>query len=414
MKKFYIFSAGCIRRGLELIHIQQYLQANGWTHTKRLNHADLIIIATCGVVRLNEINSLKAITNAAHRKARSADIIVTGCLPNINPDAINKIGNFIFVPPVKLHKLDTIINATIPLKDIDPPDSIMDNRDITNYLIARSFCRKFGFYKMLFYKFSMNSEFLKASVYANKFIGYTKHLVNRTRQKKIMPYFNINIADGCKNVCSFCATKFATGPLRSKQLDQIITEFLNGLRKGYKIFQLIGEDTGCYGLDIGTNLTALLKKMLKIEGDYQIIIIDCNPRWLVEQRDEIMPVLVDNQNKIKEIFVPLQSGSDHILEQMNRKYTAEQARSVLKELNERAPQIDLRTSLLVGFPGETEKNFDATKQLISGIDFAEVTVNRYEDRPHTRASKMPNKVDQEIIENRAQFLSEEMNCLILS
>jgi tRNA A37 methylthiotransferase MiaB len=397
-----------------MITIQEYMERNGWCLTRNVGRADVVIIATCGVVQANETHSLNAIAKAAKKASPSSTIVISGCLPEINPEAIRKLGDFLFVPSGQLEKLDQIVNARVLLANIKSPDSTKDEAQITSYLVARSFCRKSRFYKRLFNKFNMSSSFLAGSVLMIKGIEYGKSLIKRTPVNKIVPYFNIKIADGCMNACSFCATRFATGGLRSKPLGQIIEEFQSGLQKGYRIFQLIAEDTGCYGLDIGTNLSDLLEQMFRIDGDYQLIIIDCNPRWLVDKHDELMPVLIRNQDKIKALFVPVQSGSDRILKRMRRQYTAEQAKSILREFNERAPKIPLRTSILVGFPGESEEDFEATKQLISEIGFAEVTINRYEDRPNTPSAQMTDKVDQDTIEGRAQFLVQKMNCRLLS
>ena len=413
-KRFYVFSAGCIRRGLDTIHMQRYFQVNGWALTRWIRRADLIIVATCGVVRLNEINSLKGIAEAARKKRASARIVVTGCLPIINPEEIHKLGDFICVPTKQDDKLDAIIQAKIPYAEVAAPDSITDNPDIVNYLVARSFCRRSTLYKKLFHAFSMNGRFLAVSVSVNRAIEYLKSLISKTPCKKVVPYFNIKIGDGCMSECTFCATRFATGQLRSRPKELIIADFRSGLEKGYKIFQLIAEDTGCYGLDIGSSLADLLKTIFAIEGDYQLVIIDCCPQWLVEQHDEIIPVLVAHQDKIKELFVPVQSGCDRVLQRMKRKYTARQVTEVLKELNERAPALALRTSLLIGFPGETDRDFEDTKQFLQGIKFAEVTVNRYEDRPNTESSAMADKVRPETIEARAQFLADKMGCRVLS
>ncbi len=414
MRKFYVFSAGCIRRGLEVIHIQKYLLENGWNLTKRINQADMVIVATCGVVRLNEINSLKAIADAARKRAPSAEIVVTGCLPLINPAEIEEIGDFTWIPSGQLEKFDDVIAANTPIKDVPPPDSIADNQDVVNYLVARSFCRKSRLYRWMFHQFGMSSVFLAASVAGNKMISAVRSLVLGTPRKKIVPYYNIKIADGCMSECTFCATKLAIGSLRSKPLDDIVVEFKNGLAKGYKVFQLISEDTGCYGLDCGTTLGALVDRLCAIDGQYQLVIIDCSPQWLVEKHDEIVTVLIRQQDKIKELFAPIQSGSNRVLTRMNRLYDADQVKSVFQELNERAPGIGLRTGLLVGFPGETEEDFEATKQFVADVNCAEVTVNRYEDRPGTESSKMSDKVAQETIEQRAQVLADELNCRILS
>lgn len=414
MRRFYVFNAGCVRRGLDAMRVQKYLADNGWEATTRLRRAELIVIATCGVVRANELRSLDAIAKAARRASPSAAIVVSGCLPKINDGAIRELGDFIFVPSGELDRLDEVVHPRIPMCRVETPDSVRDAPQINNYLVARSFCRKSRLYKKMFDAFYMNPTFLSVSVGLGRLVGRVRRLVPGAAAGRIAAYYNIRILSGCRSACAFCATQFATGELRSRSQEEILEDFKRGLDRGYRYFQLISEDTGCYGLDIGTNLPELLRRIFGIEGDYQIIIIDCHPRWLVEFRNELVPVIVENQDRIKEMFVPVQSGSDCILAQMRRDYTVAEIRVVLKEIRERAPGVALRTSLLVGFPGETEEDFDATKQLIQEIDFAEVTVNRYEDRPGTGSSRMNGKVDQEVIECRARFLVERMKCRLLS
>jgi tRNA A37 methylthiotransferase MiaB len=177
---------------------------------------------------------------------------------------------------------------------------------------------------------------------------------------------------------------------------------------------LISEDTGCYGLDIGTSLAELLGRLLVVGGEFKLIVIDYNPCWLLKQREDLLPLFEQYQDKIKELFVPVQSGSDRILKRMCREYTSDDVGGVLREINKKAPRIALRTSLLVGFPGETDDDFEATREFITGVRFDEVTVNRYEDRPNTPSSRMTDKVQQETVEHRAQVLAKEMGCRILS
>lgn len=413
MNIFYVFSAGCIRRGLDIIHIQNYLQQNGWTMSRRPENADLLIIATCGVVELNELNSLRCIMEGIRRKKDDARIVITGCLPLINPGPIEELGESVFIPTGQLDKLDEFIGATVPFSEVEYPDSISDNRDIVNYLVARSFCRQSALYKKAFYKFFMDGRFLEASITCKQAYESVKAWLTGKPKRKFQPYYNVKIADGCLSNCSFCATKYATGTLRSRPLEDIVSDFRRGLRKGYKVFQLIAEDTGCYGRDSGSSLTTLLTALCEHEGDFQFIIIDCSPQWLVEDRREILPVLAKYQHHIRELFVPLQSGSDSVLKAMHRKYAIKDALAVLGIIRTQAPGITLRTSLLIGFPGETPEDFEASRCAAKALDFAEVTINRYEDRPKALSATLPGKVSQSQIEHRARILAED-GCYILS
>lgn len=413
-KKFYIFNAGCIRRGLDCIWIKNYLEMNGWKIVNSPPKASLLVISTCGVVKKNELNSLIAVKKVFGEKNTQARTIITGCLSKINPEALNQIGEFFFVPSGSLDLLDSIVNSQIPINDVKHPDSVTDGGPITDYLIARSFCRSSRFYKKLFDKFAMNTTFLKWSVSLVSQWREFKHFFSMNNVKRIRPYYNIKIGDGCKSTCSYCATKFATEGLKSRPLDDILSDFEKGLQKGYRTFQLISEDTGCYGLDLGSSITELLAHIFKNKVEFQIVLIDFNPWWLYKQQNELIPLLVKNQEKVKEIFLPFQSGSDRILKLMNREYRAKEFISICRQLREKAPQIAIRTCALVGFPTETDDDFEATKHIIREIDFAEVAINRYEDRPNTASSFMTGKIAQDIIEQRAQFLVNNMSCKMLS
>lgn len=411
---FYIFNAGCIRRGLDCIRVKKYLIVNGWRMSDSPKHANLIIVSTCGVVKKNEEHSLKALQKAYIMKEKGAKVVVMGCLPEIDPLPLMKIGELCFVTSGHIESFDDIVNPKISIKDVRSIDSVKDGQQIIDYLVARSFCRRSNLFKKMFDNYSMNHSFLRISVYIGKVISAIKNLFSRGKRHSIKPYYNIKIADGCLSSCTYCATQFATGKLKSRALEEIVSDFKIGLDQGYKYFQLISEDTGCYGLDIGVSITVLLKKIFEYQGDFKLILIDFNPYWLIQQQDELIPLLAQNQNRVKELFIPFQSGSNTVLGAMKREYTSDGLIATLKRLRQEAPDIAIRTCAIVGFPGESDLDFEATKRIIEAIDFAEVTINRYEDRPKTSSSIMAHKIPQEIIESRAQDLVEHCECKLLS
>ena len=195
MEKFFIFSAGCIRRGMDCIRIKKYLEVNGWSGANSPRKADIIVIATCGVVAKNEKNSLEAVEKSMVQKRKDAAVIITGCLSKINPGALERIGTFYYVPNGELDRLDSFIGVRIQMKDVSYPDSIQDGGSLTDYLIARSFCRKSDFYKKLFDRYSMNSTFLKISVILGKLIGELKKALSF---KTFSDRFNLSAKKHCK------------------------------------------------------------------------------------------------------------------------------------------------------------------------------------------------------------------------
>lgn len=412
-KRYYVFNAGCIRRGLDCIIVDKYLSLNGWRRTSSARRADLVVVSTCGVVAKNEQNSLKAVEKALQLKSPQAEMVILGCLPEINPGSLLKLGNFYHVPSGQLSRLDRLVDPEIPMEQVPIPDSVTDGGSIVDYLIARSFCRRSLFYRFMFDRYAMNGLFLRGSVRLAQLAASAKRFFGKGGGK-IVPYFNIRLGDGCLSECTYCATRRATGRLRSRPLENVLADFDHALAKQYAMIQLVSEDTGCYGIDIGTNISGLLSVMFEREEHFQLILIDFNPWWLVRQQEALIPLLAANQDRVKEIFMPFQSGSDRILAAMKREYTAEQVMSVFKRLRETAPSIAIRTCALVGFPGETDEDFEATCRMIREVDFAEVAVNRYEDRPNTPSSVMEHKVPGDVIEKRAWMLVHDMNCRMLS
>jgi len=261
-------------------------------------------------------------------------------------------------------------------------------------------------FQNLYKRLSTNKRFVESVVYLSEVINNIKNKLHLKARKKFVPYYNLRIAEGCVFACAFCCIRFATGRLKSRPIEQIVQEFKTGLKNGHKVFQLINEDTGCYGVDIGTTFPALLRELLKVEGDYQLLIIDFGGYWLVKYYNELSTLFMNNHDKIRELYVSLQSGSAKILKAMNRPEDGEEVRAKLKELKKKIPHLTLRTTVIVGFPGETEEDFQKTIKAIKEIDFSVVELNKYSDRPGTAASMIQDKISQETIDKRTEEIEK--------
>jgi threonylcarbamoyladenosine tRNA methylthiotransferase CDKAL1 len=411
-KRAYIFNTGCIRRALDMTKIHGYLLTNGWQLVNDISAAEIIIISTCGVIERQETLSLAAIRDITKRRNPAARVFVTGCLAKIDPGKIQAIGNFTLIPTGDLRRFDEALSSTVAFEDVPDANVLTNQGSIFDYVLAYRFLRNSLFLR-LFRRLSTSEKFLRSCVFVNQNVNSIKYTLGLTPRKKLLPYYNIRIAHGCLCSCTFCATRFATGKLKSKPVDRIVEEFKNGLREGHKIFQLVNEDTGCYGIDIGTTFPHLLRAILAVEGDYQLILIDFNPQWLVKYYDELLSIFLEHRGKIRELFVSLQSGSDKILKAMGRSYESETVKNMLIDLRERVPEIMLRTTALIGFPGETQEDFEMTKKACQDIAFAEVEIDKYEDRPGTRSSLMKDKVPRKIINRRGKELKRAMESVHL-
>ena len=375
---------GCPRRSLDSSTIYNYLVKNGLKFTNRIKNADLLTVYTCGGFQVSEDRSNTTINRLSKYKRKNAKLVVTGCLVRINPQSIHqKEADFIF-PHEKLETLDSIIGAKIPFKDVPDANLVANVQDLDNSqpmsLALENFIGEFRFDRYLL----------------EKVLGFTnrkiKNIIKKPQGVFENDTFNIKIAHGCKDKCSYCAIRLATGALKSKSTTDILEEFRSGLSKSYTRFVLSAEDTGCYGIDIGTNIVALLQQIFDEEAEFNLIINDFNIKWLIKYHDQLMPLFVKNRDKIESFRTPIQSGSDRILKLMRRPYKINNVKRVLYEMRKNLPDLDIRTHILVGFPGETESDFEASLQFLKELDFLKTSIYCYEDRPGTPAYFMADKV----------------------
>ena len=197
----------------------------------------------------------------------------------------------------------------------------------------------------------------------------------------------ISIAEGCVGRCSYCIVRLVRGPLRSVPPARVVEQVKNALGYGAKEIFLTAQDTGAYGLDTGTRLPELMREVLAVEGDHKIRLGMMNPFSAADIVDDLVKVF--NDPKVYRFaHVPIQSGSDRILELMNRPYTAEQYGAIIKKLREGVPDITISTDYIVGFPTESEEDFSLTMEELETDRPLKVNITRFSPRPGTPAALM--------------------------
>lgn len=406
MKKFFICStAACTERMLDCQKIYSYLIRNNWQSVKKVSNADLIIISTCSFGKYEDDSSIDLIQHYLKKKSRLAKIIIAGCMPKINPIRLTRIAEFMTISPTDLCKLDNLLKPKIRFHNIEEP-----NRIFISEVSYRPILKKMLNCKSLLISFLNQFElrkdfFGKCIKFITKAINYTillKSYINPFLVCNRNDLFYLRISKGCLGNCSYCGKKFATGTLKSKLPEDVINEFGKGLNLGHKKFFLLSEDVGCYGLDIGTTIIYLLKEIFRVgkKHDYQLIISNFNAHWFVKYYEEIESVLLENHSKVFYLQIPIQSGSNRILKLMNRPYRIEDIEICLLNLKKKAPSLNITTDIIVGFPGETGADFNLSKDFIKKIKFSFADIFGYEDRPNALASKMDNKIPQDIINKR--------------
>ncbi len=220
---------------------------------------------------------------------------------------------------------------------------------------------------------------------------------------------SISITYGCNNYCTFCIVPYVRGMERSVPLHEVLQDVEKYTEKGYKEILFLGQNVNSYGSDLADekdNFARLLKKSSEIEGDFWIKYISPHPK---DFSDEVIDTIADNSKISRMLHLPLQSGSTKILEAMNRGYTKEEFIALAKKIKEKVPDIGLTTDIIVGFPGETEEDFQDTMDVVNEVGFENAFMFMYSIRSGTPAATMGEQVDEQTKSERLQQLMRLQN-----
>ena len=218
----------------------------------------------------------------------------------------------------------------------------------------------------------------------------------------------IKVQDGCNQFCSYCIIPYARGRVRSRNAESIIKEITQIAQKGIKEVVITGIHVASYGRDFGNEngLIELLEKINEIEGIKRIRLGSLEPKIITE---EFMQRLSKLEKMCHHFHLSLQSGCDETLKRMNRKYTTAEVKEIIERLRRYYNDVMLTTDIIVGFPGETEEEFEATYQFLKEVKLYKMHVFQYSPRKGTRAAVMPNQIDGNIKEARSKKLIELSN-----
>lgn len=217
----------------------------------------------------------------------------------------------------------------------------------------------------------------------------------------------VNITYGCNNFCTYCIVPYVRGRERSRTPEEIINECKDLVSAGYKEITLLGQNVNSYGHDLGnTNFSALLREIDKIEGNFRLRFMTNHPKDFSE---ELIKTLSECKKTTKNVHLPVQAGSDRVLKLMNRRYTAEDYIKKVELLRKYIPDIAVTTDIMVGFPTETEEDFNDTYDLMKKIGFAGAFTFVYSPRSGTPAAKMDGQIDEETSKRRIMKLIDLQN-----
>lgn len=350
--KVGIYTLGCKVNAYESEYIASLFRNRGYTIASFDEDCDVYVINTCTVTNNSDKKDKKIIN---HVRNKNACVVVCGCFveshKDYNFDGIDiVIGNH-----NKSNIVDLVEDYFINKKQI----KLIDNNIM-----------RVGFEDMEITTFE-----------------------SRTRAF-------VKIQDGCENYCSYCIIPFVRGRCRSKDKDKVISEITALVNNGYKEIVLTGIHTGNYGSDLGIKFSSLLKEILEIPNLERLRISSIE---ITELDDEFFKLL-NNPILCNHLHIPLQNGSNRILDLMNRKYTKEEFYEIVKRIRSVREDISLTTDVIVGFPGETDDDFNENVDFIRKVGFSKVHVFPYSKRDGTKASRMDNQIDPNTKKKRTKQL----------
>lgn len=378
--KVFIYSGGCTSNWLDGQQIMDFLTVNGHHIVHEPSDADVVIVNTCSVDEIAEEGSFKKI-DALKNINPNAKVVIAGCLPEATD---KEISNAVCIPPKNMGQFDSIF---------DHPNKSISELERPTKVEAPAYWTSIEKY------FSGDAEsFKKTFGFKDEEIEYMTGLNEKA--------FIIETNQGCLGNCSYCAIKRSRGHLKSISLKRATESFKIGLEKGFKDFKIWGDDVGDYGKDIGTDLSVLLAEFLKNEGDFKLEVLAANPKRFIELYDKLLPSLKDK--RLDCLNITVQSGSERLLEAMNRKIDVMALIEKIRNLREEAPHLNLRSHYMVGFPGETKEDFEETIKFIFDTKIFQGLIFEFDAKPGTEAAQMENQVPDGIKKERKSLIEAIM------
>lgn len=335
-KRFRLTTLGCRTNQYETQGYRDQLLQLGYVEAVEGEKADLCIVNTCTVTESADRSSRHQIRQLV-RQNGGAQVIVTGCAAENRPDLIQKIGGVTAIVPNS--QKESLIASLFPDQEV-PEFSI-------------------------------------------------KHFDAHTRAF-------VKVQDGCNSYCTYCILPYVRGRSRSRTIDEVTKEVEGLVTSGYKDIVITGINVGDFE-DGERRLADLIRAVDRVEGVKRLRLSSIDPD---EVDDNLMEAILNGKNTCHSLHIVLQSGSNVVLKRMNRKYTRQIFMETIEKLQKADPHFTFTTDVIVGFPGETEADFEETLGVMREVQFAKVHMFPYSPRERTRAAQYPNQVAQSIMDIR--------------
>ena len=390
MHSFHLVDKSCHRRKEEVQFVRVFFAMNGWEEAAEAGRADCVLLFTCAEMRYKVANAIEEVARLSSQLAPDSELIVGSCLPKTDEEALARVFQGRTITPTDFTALDSLPGITVKVEEIPPIfGADADFRPIAG---PDSWNSRFD----ISYKFSRwTGRAIRRCLPVNAFIPIAAKLAKTRRAV-------IHVSAGCAKNCSYCAIRFATGPVRSKPLNVVMRAIADGLHRGYRTFDLLSDSIGGYGIDLGTNLGELMDRILALPGGFTIGISDLHPHEFIGYFDKILDLCA--ASRLHYLYVPVQSGSERILRMMNRACNMNQLTEKFLTVK-KYPEVFLQTGIIVGFPGETEPEFNETVDFLQTVRFDNVYVHYYCDMPGAIASGLPEKIDRTVMIKRLEKIN---------
>ena len=351
MKKVAIISLGCAKNLVDSENILGLLIKNHYQIVSNKDEADILIINTCGFIEASKKESIDVILDNINGKQK---VVVTGCLVNRYIDELKKE-----IPEVDLW---------IPIRDYPRFNQLLASLDkeLTNYE-------------------GLNDDYRLVST--GSYSAYLK------------------IGEGCSNCCTYCAIPLIRGPYVSRPFESVIKEAQLLAKQGYKELIVLEQDTTRYGLDLQEKKTIvdLLKELIKIEGLEYVRLLYLYPD---EITDELIELIASEEKLTPYFDIPIQHSEDNILKAMNRRGDKKYLTELFTKIRKRIPNAILRTTVMVGFPGETERDFVNLTKFIDSVKFDHLGAFKYSKEEGTASYSVPHQVRESTKQRRLDTIME--------
>ncbi|XP_035979450.1 threonylcarbamoyladenosine tRNA methylthiotransferase isoform X1 [Halichoerus grypus] len=359
IQKIWMRTWGCSHNNSDGEYMAGQLAAYGYEITENASDADLWLLNSCTVKNPAEDHFRNSIKKAQEENKK---IVLAGCVPQAQPRQ-DYLKGLSVIGVQQIDRVVEVVEETIKGHSVRLLGQKKDN---------------------------------------GKRLGGARLDLPKIRKNPLIEIISINT--GCLNACTYCKTKHARGNLASYPIDELVERARQSFQEGVCEIWLTSEDTGAYGRDIGTNLPALLWKLVEVIPEGAMLRLGMtNPPYILEHLEEMAKIL-NHPRVYAFLHIPVQSASDTVLMEMKREYCVADFKRVVDFLKEKVPGITVATDIICGFPGETDQDFQETVKLVEEYKFPSLFINQFYPRPGTPAAKMA-QVPAQVKKQRTKDLS---------